>query len=219
MGIVGNSDGVATLTTGTVLCLAAACLVVTLMTAAIRIRVRLPRPPVSGAVGRLAPVLGFALVLAGGPARAERRTPTAPPIQTGGAPPPWSDASGFPPPRPLARIEAKKDHAAHPALHAHRTDQSHVALFPRGHGREETDRKRERAKAMRQHPAGKALNRYVVRDGDTLWSIAQRELQTEDIRSIARFWPKIHRANRDSIPDPSFIMPGQVLVIPDTKES
>ncbi|HYI44843.1 MAG TPA: LysM domain-containing protein [Actinomycetota bacterium] len=103
-------------------------------------------------------------------------------------------------------------------MHARRTDHSDVALFPRGPGRKEADQQRERAEAMRRHPAGKALNRYVVREGDTLWSIAQRELQTEDIRSIARFWPKIHRANRDSIPDPSLIMPGQVLVIPDAKE-
>jgi nucleoid-associated protein YgaU len=81
---------------------------------------------------------------------------------------------------------------------------------------------------MRRHPAGKERpdeapaepdRRYVVREGDTLWSIAERELQTDDLRAIARFWPQIHRANRTTIgADPSLILPGQVLVIPNVKE-
>lgn len=243
MDIGGNSGELAAVALQTILGLSGCCLLILLVAAAVRIRVRLPRPPISGPVGRLAPVLGFALALAGGPARAERHIPIAPPVHTRGATPPWSEASGFPPPRPLARIEAHTEGApsilndattkeersdVHPALHARRSGSSHAPLFPRTSRSADA---RERAEAMLGHPAGKAvrtstpgrsgdetLTRYVVRDGDTLWSIAQRELQTEDIRSIARFWPKIHRANRHTIADPSLIMPGQILLIPDTKE-
>jgi nucleoid-associated protein YgaU len=64
-----------------------------------------------------------------------------------------------------------------------------------------------------------ATNTYVVREGDSLWSIAEHVLSTDDLRAIARFWPRIHRANRETIgADPSLILPGQVLSIPDTKE-
>ena len=59
-------------------------------------------------------------------------------------------------------------------------------------------------------------NRHDVRAGDTLWSIAAEVLETEDIRRIARYWPKIHRHNRNVIgANPDLIYPGQVLDLPD----
>lgn len=59
-------------------------------------------------------------------------------------------------------------------------------------------------------------NRHLVRSGDTLWSIAAEALETEDIRRIARCWPKIHRHNRNVIgANPHLIYPGQVLDLPD----
>jgi nucleoid-associated protein YgaU len=48
---------------------------------------------------------------------------------------------------------------------------------------------------------------YTVRDGDTLSKIAQRELGN------ANRWPEIAELNRDVVPDPNRIFPGQVLVI------
>jgi nucleoid-associated protein YgaU len=56
---------------------------------------------------------------------------------------------------------------------------------------------------------------YTVVDGDTLWDIARRVLDTNDIRRIARYWPRIHRANRSVIGrDPNLIFVGQKLVLP-----
>ena len=56
---------------------------------------------------------------------------------------------------------------------------------------------------------------YVVRRGDTLWGIAEKVLGTDDPARIARYWPLIHRMNRDTVgPDPSLIIPGQVLELP-----
>lgn len=78
------------------------------------------------------------------------------------------------------------------------------------------DRHDEVAAAMRRHPAGKSLPcRYVVVDGDTLWDIASRVLGSPDRVRVARYWSRIHRANRDVIGrDPNLIAPGQVLRLP-----
>jgi hypothetical protein len=102
------------------------------------------------------------------------------------------------------------------------------------------DRRTAMAESIRRHPSGKATpagssssrlssghrcargharGSYTVRDGDTLWSIAEQWLRTDDPPSVARYWPKIHRANRDVIgPDPSLIYPGQVLHLPPCDE-
>lgn len=62
---------------------------------------------------------------------------------------------------------------------------------------------------------GAAPARYVVERGDSLWSIAERFLGTESAAEIARYWPSIHRWNRDVIgKDPNFLLPGQVLQLP-----
>ena len=56
---------------------------------------------------------------------------------------------------------------------------------------------------------------YTVRPGDSLWDIAEMKLGTTEARRIARYWPRIHRANRDIIGgDPNLIVPGQVLTLP-----
>ena len=49
---------------------------------------------------------------------------------------------------------------------------------------------------------------YIVRRGDTLSGIAQRELGN------ANRWPEIFERNRDVISDPDRIFPDQVLVLP-----
>ncbi|MCA1708721.1 MAG: LysM peptidoglycan-binding domain-containing protein, partial [Actinobacteria bacterium] len=58
--------------------------------------------------------------------------------------------------------------------------------------------------------------RHRVEPGESLWSIAADHLHTDDLRRIARYWPRIHRLNRDVIgADPSLIFPGQVLRLPN----
>jgi LysM repeat protein len=107
------------------------------------------------------------------------------------------------------------------------------------------DAERERLTSMRAHPAGRALvpqmapnpdiralangqpehrapvekasraTSYEVQAGDTLWSIAQEHLGTDDPRAIARYWPLIHRQNRELVGDnPDLIVPGQRLQLP-----
>jgi nucleoid-associated protein YgaU len=40
-------------------------------------------------------------------------------------------------------------------------------------------------------------------------------LATDDPVRIARYWARIHRANRETVPDPDLIFPGQILTLPD----
>ena len=58
--------------------------------------------------------------------------------------------------------------------------------------------------------------RVVVRAGDSLWSIAARELgPNASAEAIAARWPEWYAANRQVIgSDPDLILPGQVLRIP-----
>ena len=56
--------------------------------------------------------------------------------------------------------------------------------------------------------AAPAARTYTVKAGDSLSKIAKREL------GDATRWPEIHAANRDLIPNPDLIHPGQVLKLP-----
>lgn len=49
---------------------------------------------------------------------------------------------------------------------------------------------------------------YTVQSGDTLWAIATQLL------GDGRLWPELWQENRDTIPDPRNIHPGQVLKLP-----
>lgn len=54
---------------------------------------------------------------------------------------------------------------------------------------------------------------YVVRRGDSLWSIAQRH--SGDSTSVDQRWRAIWQANRDVVgDDPDLILPGQALHLP-----
>jgi nucleoid-associated protein YgaU len=75
---------------------------------------------------------------------------------------------------------------------------------------------------MHRHPSGKrpdaadrSRREYIVLPGDSLWHIASLTLGTDDPSRIARYWPRIHRANRELIGrDPSLIRPGWILDLP-----
>ncbi|HSE09424.1 MAG TPA: LysM domain-containing protein [Nocardioidaceae bacterium] len=63
--------------------------------------------------------------------------------------------------------------------------------------------------------AGRQLATYVVREGDSLWSLAARLLPTPRAAEVGRAWPRIHRLNRSAIgPDPDLIIPGTTLRLP-----
>ncbi len=64
-------------------------------------------------------------------------------------------------------------------------------------------------------PAG----RVVVRSGDSLWAIAERQLDSPATnQAIATEWQRWYAANRVLIgPDPDLITPGMVLHAPETK--
>ena len=51
---------------------------------------------------------------------------------------------------------------------------------------------------------------YTVAKGDHLWGIAEKETIYND----PYMWPRIYRANRETVADPDMIYPDQVLAIP-----
>lgn len=136
-------------------------------------------------------------------------------------------------------IHGRRD-ALHPAHEgsAPNSDAHAAELFPRARGavahaigRRRVRVRVDKRRAMRVHPAGSGLptfgsrgkseqpgRRHVVQSGETLWGIAAKALKTSDERRIARYWPRIHRANRDVIGrNPDLIFPGQVLHLPPDK--
>lgn len=55
---------------------------------------------------------------------------------------------------------------------------------------------------------------YVVRSGDTLWDIAEAQLETPSDAQITETWKKIWKANRTTIGEhPELILPGQILYL------
>lgn len=179
---------------------------------------RVPRVPKFGAIAALRGALAAAAPLAvSSPAEAvvhdELRHQ-----------PPWLETSGFPPPRPLVRAEA----STHPAVHAGTRRAPGGSLFPRaGLQRRDVDisdrvrrgiidlRRTERLVERKSGTRGAMQSHYTVMPGDTLWDIASQVLGTDDVRAIARYWPAIHRENRDVVgADPNLIRPGMVLTLP-----
>jgi len=55
---------------------------------------------------------------------------------------------------------------------------------------------------------------YKVKEGDTLWSIAGKDI----IYGDSMEWETIYTANRDVITNPHVIYPGQLLIIPRLPE-
>ncbi len=65
----------------------------------------------------------------------------------------------------------------------------------------------ETAKVETSEPA--PMEKYVVKEGDTLWAISNQS----GIYSDSYQWPLIFKTDRDEIQDPDQITPGQVLLI------
>lgn len=89
-----------------------------------------------------------------------------------------------------------------------------------GQGRVDLDRPAAPACGVPAAPAAPGepdtLRDYVVRPGDSLWSIAARELgPAAGASAVARRWPAWWAENRATIgPDPGLVRPGQALVVP-----
>lgn len=181
------------------------------------IQIKIPRPRVPGRPPRattflrVIPALGIvaATALPSGAAVLQRRPR-----------PSWAQASsqvetGGPPPLPSVRPRrVEHETAVHPAIHPGARVKG--PLFPRARATSK-NMQTQRERAMGLHPAGKTLNHetYEVKLGDTLWDIAASVLKTDDNARIARFWPRLHRANVDVLgKDPNRIYPGQVLRLP-----
>ena len=134
----------------------------------------------------------------GRPLQATKQAGTHPSAESSA--PPWS-GNGSSPPRPLRRTGAVADVRSVRRAETHRSEaDAHRADAP---------------------SSGEAQGaEWVVRPGDTLWDIAGQVLGTADQRRIARYWPSIHRANREVIgANPSLIFPGQFLRLPAEEPS
>ena len=204
-------------------------------------------PPLGGVLPLIGLTLTLSSPVAAEPRRSAVPPPrlrsAAPPwSSTGGDPPPRPPVEAKAPPWQEVR-------KPHPAIHGHpgkiggalfpRVAKHAQATSPGIAGRSGCD---ERAACMARHPAGKGriasstdpspvqspVTRadrgrercsHVVRPGDTLWGLAAEVLDTDDPRRIARYWPRIHKANRDVIgSNPDRLFPGQVLELPDPCE-
>ena len=183
----------------------------------VRVRVRRPR-------GRVVPLVGLAL--AGSAPAAAASGPGPRPTATVDAP--WNRARpAFEPPsveaeaRPFGTEAADGTFVPPPAKSASARGPEARMGAPGVAPPSASPRRAPRA----VHPEGSAEGRkrlfpragktYEVREGDTLWSIAARRLGTDDVARIARYWPRIHRANREVIgADPNLIYAGQRLFLP-----
>src|SRR5680860_1309548 len=155
--------------------------------------------------------------------------------------PPWSRTSGFPPLRPLVptrAIDPPPDDDRVVDLDGFGAGASYRPLQQpnpavAGRGREGRGQGTllfpsqiepepqpppaltEQPSHPRPAPSGECRGRYQVAAGDSLWTIAGRVLDTDDARRIARYWPRIHRANSSLIgATPNLIRPGWVLEMP-----
>ena len=133
---------------------------------------------------------------------------------------------------------ARSEEKAHPALHGRRRSSGEPPelLFPSHTGRVPARARAAAGTPLQTYPGGPrssdvgslgpeaespatqppcAGREYRVRPGETLWSIAGSVLATTDPRRIARYWPRIHRANRALIGStPDLIRPGWLLRLP-----
>jgi nucleoid-associated protein YgaU len=117
--------------------------------------------------------------------------------------------------RPAATVEppwvARRPRAVHAAVHGGALDRAPEPLFSRWRAAPPVGA--GVARDVREQPGRRQW--HAVLPGDTLWSIAAERLGTDDVRRIARYWPRIHRANREVIgANPDLLRPGQVLELP-----
>jgi len=197
----------------------------------IRVRVRRPRFPRPSLIGSLVGGVGLAVALSGPALAAGRDRSRFFRIDSPSEAPPWSEPSGPPPPLPLGSI-TRGGHSSspvHPAIHRRHARVEPLFARVEVNGsvptarRVRTRNRIDRELSMLRHPSGKSSPgsvdsspaRHTVVAGDTLWDIAARTLRTDDLRRIARYWPRLHRTNRAVIGrDPNLLLPGQVLRLP-----
>ncbi len=150
----------------------------------------------------------------------ERRSPPSARERLSRPPaPPWSEPTGFTPPRLLGRT-GEVSTSPGDGVRPHEE--------PRRRGHRPPDRPAGRQSVV-AHDGGDAggskrsrvaPERVQVKPGDSLWSIAADVLGTADPARIARYWPRIHRANRQVIgANPNLIFPGQILELPAEEAS
>lgn len=147
-----------------------------------------------------------------GPARAEAApvrpaaTPAAPPAST---PPPAMVVAATPVPTPVTAVSAEPEPEVRRAIpvNAGAATTEMTDTVPRaepvvaGAG--------AAAPSAGEAATGGAVRTYKVERGDTLAAIARKFYRN------AGQWPKIAEANKATLPDPTRLQPGMILVIPE----
>jgi hypothetical protein len=175
-----------------------------------RLSARIPK----GAMSRALPLLGMSLLVTASASARERRPAIPHRSRLLSHAPPWSEPGGYSPPHPSGRVGvgAFVPDRAHERLPVGKRP---VLSSKTSRHTPQTSGKRAPLGSARSDADPQTTGTFVVGAGDSLWSIAGAWLESSDGARIARYWPRIHRANRSTIGrDPNLIRPGQVLAMP-----
>ncbi|MDP9834822.1 LysM peptidoglycan-binding domain-containing protein [Gleimia europaea] len=130
-----------------------------------------------------------------------------------------SDPSDIATPTPQASSPTPK--AQDSASHSENLATSHAHLAKESSSSQATDvppqtNGNENASGGKSEQNATSSGKYVVRSGDSLWTIAARHLQSSDSTKIAAEWHRIYNLNKSAIgTNPDLIYPGTTLTLPE----
>ncbi len=163
-----------------------------------------------------APVSAGGFVFYKKPAKTPDTTPASAPAPEEAAPAnPAVEAKEAPPPRPERRRRRTTGREMQALREENARQQAQVAALEEALAKTQAELTTLQAKlqailTVPQVEDTEKTRVYRVQEGDTLYTIAQRQ----DIYGDGRLWKRIHEANRHQLADPQRLQPGLQLIIP-----